>query len=71
MKNIKKSTPDWLSWQPKGLIFEKYSKINSSKAIGEIKLTLYRIVHSISLYKNIVFIAIALYFGRYGNFKFP
>ena len=48
----------WLSWQPKGWICEKYSKLNL-EAIWEIKLKLWRNVHSISFYKSIVFIAVA------------
>ena len=54
---VQTSQFDWLSWQPKGWICEKYSKLNSV-AIWEIKLKLCRNVHSISFYKSIVFIAV-------------
>ena len=55
---VQTSQFEWLSWQPKGWICEKYSKLNS-EAIWEIKLKLCRNVHSISFYKSIVFIAVA------------
>ena len=50
---------DWLPWQHKGSIFEKYSKIFSSEIIRAMKLRLCIDVHDISLYIKYVFIAVA------------
>ena len=54
------SSFDWLPWQPIGKVCEKYlKKINSSEAVWGIKLKLCSIVSNISLYKIVIFIAVA------------
>ena len=70
MKQIIFVQTDEFDWLPRKTKFAG-KKIISSEAISGMKLKLCRNIHNISLYKNYVLLLLLIYFGCYGNFKFP